>query len=190
MSRPRPVLPGVIAMSTRRTTLRHFLLRPDADGTSQNIFLYCLAYAARKFGIQVHAIVVMSTHYHAILSDPRGLFPDFKREFHRLLANATKCHRGWPAEVFDKQPTSIVELVSAAAIAEKIAYAIVNPVACGAVPAEPPRSPALLHASAKSPSRRLPKGGPVPIRPPSRGGPIMMSSWHARRPLTPQLTPP
>ena len=56
MSRPRPVLPGVIAMSTRRTTLRHFLLRPDADGTGQNIFLYCLAYAARKFGIRVHAI--------------------------------------------------------------------------------------------------------------------------------------
>jgi len=96
MSRPRPVLPGVIAMSTRRTTLRHFLLHPDSDGTSQNIFLYCLAYAARKFGIRVHAIVVMSTHYHAILSDPRGLFPDFKREFHRLLANAIKCHRGCP----------------------------------------------------------------------------------------------
>jgi len=124
-------------MSRRRTTLRHFLLRPDSDGTSQNIFLYCLAYAARKFGIRVHAIVVMSTHYHAILSDPRGLFSDFQREFHRLLANAIKCHRGWPAEVFDKQPTSIVELVSTAATAEKIAYAIVNPVACGAVPSAP-----------------------------------------------------
>ncbi|MDH5492645.1 MAG: 3'-5' exonuclease, partial [Myxococcales bacterium] len=29
---------------------------------------------ARKFGIQVHAIVVMRTRYHAIDSDPRGLF--------------------------------------------------------------------------------------------------------------------
>ncbi|MDH5492385.1 MAG: transposase, partial [Myxococcales bacterium] len=134
MSAPRQVIPNVSVMSTRRTTRRHFLLRPDADGVSQNIFLYCLAWAARKFGIQVHAVVVMSTHWHVILTDPQGVLPRFHEEFHRHLANAMKNHRGWPAELLDKRQTSVVELLCPAAILDKIAYAIANPVDCGAVP--------------------------------------------------------
>jgi len=41
------------------------------------IFTYCLAVAAKKAGILVHAIVVISNHYHIVCSDPKGRLPEF-----------------------------------------------------------------------------------------------------------------
>ena len=133
MSRPRQVLPKVCVMSTRRTTRRHYLLKPDADGTSQNIFRYCLLWTARKYGIEIHCVVVMSTHWHVIFTDHRGVAPKFHQEFHRLLANNLKNYLGWPEEVLSKSQTSVVEVLTAAALIREIAYCLANPVACGAV---------------------------------------------------------
>jgi REP element-mobilizing transposase RayT len=133
VSRPRSVLPGKTYFVTRRATRRHFLFRPDAQREMQGIFLYCLAVVAKEFGVIVHAVVVMSDHYHMVVTDVHGVFPDFTRELHRMLANVTKCHRGWAEEVFNKSQTSRVELLTVAAIIEKIAYVLANPVACFAV---------------------------------------------------------
>ena len=58
-------------MVTRRCTQRTFLLRPD-EVTNQ-VFLYCLAYAAQKTGVQVLYAMVMSNHHHAIVHPPRAL---------------------------------------------------------------------------------------------------------------------
>jgi REP element-mobilizing transposase RayT len=49
-------------MITRRCSERRFFLRPDALVTQ--IFLYCLGTAAAMFGVQLHAFVAMSNHYH------------------------------------------------------------------------------------------------------------------------------
>jgi len=127
------VLPGTSYMLTRRTTRRYFLFRPDQDGTQQNIFLYCLAVAAEKKGVEVHAVTCMSDHPHLVVTDVRGTLPKFLHQDHRLLANATKCHRGWPEEVFNKAGTSKVKLCSVGAWIDEIAYCIANPVACFAV---------------------------------------------------------
>ncbi len=99
----------------------------------QRIFLYLLAVVAAEQGVLIHAVVVMSDHVHIVMTDVRGVFPSFARELHRLLANVTKCHRGWPEEVFNKSQTSRVELVTPGAIADKIGYTLANPVACFAV---------------------------------------------------------
>ena len=107
MPAPRAVLPNVHVMSTRRTTRRHLLLKPDADGTSENIFLYCLAWAPRKYGIEVHGVVAMSMHWHVILTGHRSLLPLFHQEFHRLLAIHIKNSRGWPEELLDQPRSSI-----------------------------------------------------------------------------------
>ena len=64
MTAPRAVLPGTTYMLSRRTTRRYFLLRPDADGTMQQILLYTLAATAKELGIDVHCIAGMSTHPH------------------------------------------------------------------------------------------------------------------------------
>lgn len=109
------------------------MLRPDADGTCRDIYWYTTAVLAAKFGIILHAVQVLSTHIHEVVSDPYGNLPAFLRERNRALANALKCHRGWPEEVFQRAAASCVELYGAKAIADKIAYTIANCVEAGLV---------------------------------------------------------
>jgi hypothetical protein len=54
MSKPRRVLPGTTHMISPRCSERRYFLVPGAL-VNQNI-LYCLAYAAMLFGMQVHAV--------------------------------------------------------------------------------------------------------------------------------------
>jgi len=61
MSRPRQIVPGATVFVTRRCTQRQFLLKPSR--LVNQVFLYCLAYAAARHGILVHAFIVMSNHF-------------------------------------------------------------------------------------------------------------------------------
>jgi putative transposase len=120
-------------MITRRTTRRFFLLRPDADGALQRLYWYATAVMAKKFGIELHAVQILSTHMHEVLTDVHGVLPAFLRERNRLFANAVKCHRRWPEEVFQRAPASCVELYGAAAIVKQIGYVLANCVEAGLV---------------------------------------------------------
>ncbi len=99
----------------------------------EQVYWYCLAYAAKLHGVVVHAACLMSTHSHEVITDVRGEYPKFLHTLHRLIALCTKAYRGWPAEVFDKESTSVHTLLTPEAIIESIAYLIVNPVEAGAV---------------------------------------------------------
>lgn len=133
MSLPRCIRTGQVWMVTRRTTRRHFLLRPDADGMSQRIYWYTTAVLAEKFGIELHAVQVLSTHMHEVLTDVRGNLPAFIRERNRALANALKCHRKWPEEVFQRAPANCVQVLGEAAVLKEIAYVLANCVKAGLV---------------------------------------------------------
>ncbi len=97
------------------------------------VYWYCLAYAARLHGVLVHAACLMSTHSHEVITDVRGEYPKFLQTLHRNLALCTKAYRGWPEEVFNKQSSGAHTLLTPEAIVEAIAYLIVNPVEAGAV---------------------------------------------------------
>jgi len=75
----------------------------------------------------------MSSHDHETITDVLGTLPLFLQGFHRDLANAMKCHRGWPGEFYDKNQSSRVELTCPAAVLEEMAYVAVNPTDCGGV---------------------------------------------------------
>jgi hypothetical protein len=107
------------------------LLRPDPE--LNNLFRYCLAVLAPRFGIAVHCATVMSTHEHLVVTDTRGELPRFLQELHRLLALGIKVLRKWEGAVWDNEKTSVVELRTEQAVLEKIAYCIGNPVAAGLV---------------------------------------------------------
>jgi putative transposase len=77
--------------------------------------------------------VVMSTHEHLILTDTRGQLPRFLQELHRLLALGIKVMRRWEGAVWDHEKPSVVELRTAQAVIEKMAYVLANPVAAGLV---------------------------------------------------------
>ena len=133
MSQPRCIRPGQTWMITRRTTRRHYLLRPDRDGKTQALYWYTTAVLARKFGIRLHAVQMMSTHVHEVLTDVRGNLPAFLRERNRAFANALKCHRGWPEEVFQRAAANYVEIHGEAAVLRQIAYTLSNCVEAGLV---------------------------------------------------------
>jgi len=83
--------------------------------------------------VLVHAACLMSTHAHEVITDVRGVYPNFLETFHRNLALCTKALRGWPEEVFNKRSSGVHALLTPDAIVEAIAYLIANPVAAGAV---------------------------------------------------------
>lgn len=114
-------------MLTRRCTQRLLLLRPDPL-TNQS-FIYCLAVAAAKFGIHVHAVMVMSNHYHLIITDVRGNYPEFLGYLNSLLARCLNQHRGRSENFWASEQPGVLHLVDAAAVFDKTGYTLGNPVA-------------------------------------------------------------
>src|SRR4051812_20366591 len=126
MTMPRCIQAGKTWFVTRRTTRRFFLLRPDADKTVQDLYWYITAVLAGELGVELHAVQVLSTHMHEVLTDTRGELPRFLQQRNRLFANAIKCHRNWPEEVFARRPASCLELYGSAAVLKEIAYTLAN----------------------------------------------------------------
>lgn len=133
MTTPRCIRAGTTWFVTRRTTRRHFLLRPDPDRRLQDLYWYATAVCAAETGVEIHAVQILSTHIHEVLTDPRGELPRFLQRRNRLLANAVKCHRDWPEEVFARAPANCVALYGAAAVEREIGYTLANCVEAGLV---------------------------------------------------------
>ncbi len=131
MTQPRFVLAGDTVMVTRRTLRRHHLFRPDP--AIRHLYLYALAVCAQHFGILVHAVTLMSTHEHLVVTDPERRLPDFLRDLHRLVSLGTKVIRKWEGPVWDHEKSSVVRLLTERAMIEKLAYVMANPVKAGLV---------------------------------------------------------
>jgi REP element-mobilizing transposase RayT len=126
MVKPRCVLPGVMILVTRRCSERRFFLRPDPEVTQ--VFEYLLGLLAPKFGIAIHAYVVMSNHYHLVITDVDARLPDFEREFNSLLARSLNGFRGRFESFWDPESYNAVTLLDGDAVVEKMGYALANPV--------------------------------------------------------------
>ena len=131
VSTPRRVIPGATYLVTRRCSERRFFLRPGPEVDA--IILYCLALAADRHGILLHAYVVLSNHYHCILTDPRGVLPLFEHDFDLLVARALNARYAHFEAFWASGTYSAVVLTDRDAVLEKIAYVLANPVSAGLV---------------------------------------------------------
>jgi putative transposase len=131
VSPPRRIVPGATYLITRRCYQRTFRLRPSP--TTNAIFAYCLALALRKTGVTLHAGCVMSDHHHLVVTDVRGVLPDFLRELHRSTAKAINASQGQWENLWSAEQTSVVRLATDQDIIAKIAYVVTNPVQVGLV---------------------------------------------------------
>jgi len=113
-------------MITRRCTQRRFLLRPDPSTTQ--IFLYCLAVAAQRFGIAIFFTLANSNHHHTGIHDPDGRYPEFLQYFHRLVACCQNARLGRWENLWASEQPSVVHLADDEAALEKMVYALTNPV--------------------------------------------------------------
>jgi len=131
MSRARQFLSGTTYSVARRCTLRMFLLKPSKR--VNQLFLYCLAYAAQKYGILVHEFIAMSNHYHIEVTDPHGKLPLFMQCLDSLLARSLNAHYGrcehfWAPDTYD-----YFTIEDAQTAVDKAVYILANPVAAGLV---------------------------------------------------------
>ncbi len=119
-------------MVTRRCAQGQFLLRPSA--LVNQIFLYCLAYAAQFSGVQVVAFVCLSNHWHAIVTDVEGRLPDFMAQLNRLVGKCINASLGRFETLWSSDPYSAVKLESDEDVWDKLLYVLANPTAAGLVP--------------------------------------------------------
>jgi len=108
-----------------------FRLHPSSETTQ--IISYCLALALAKTQVVLHAACFMSNHYHLVVTDPRGLLPDFLRELNRSIAKALNLTQGEAENLWAAEPASAVLLGDDEDAIKKIAYVVANPVAAGLV---------------------------------------------------------
>ena len=124
--RPRQVLPRQFYLITRRCVQRQFLLHPDA--ATNNAFLYCLIHAALRCKIDVLLPCAMSNHYHAVIYDRAGRYPEFIEHFHKLMARSQNALRGRWENLWSSEQTCVVKLVDREAVMDKLVYTATNPV--------------------------------------------------------------
>ena len=132
MTAPRQVIPGATYLVTRRCTQRQLLLRPDP--IVNQIFRFCLAVAAERHGILIHAVCGLGNHYHAVLTHPRGELPEFEEWLNKFLAKCMNVYRK-RFENFWACPGSYsaVRLEGEEDFLRKLAYVLTNPVQSGLV---------------------------------------------------------
>ncbi len=126
MSKARPVIPGQISLVTRRCAGRRFLLVPLRDITE--VFGYALGYAAGKFGVKIHAVCVLSNHYHLVLTDCLGLLPEFMHWLNGTLARCLNRYHDREENFWAPPPYSRVDLGESNDIVSKMVYTLANPV--------------------------------------------------------------
>jgi REP element-mobilizing transposase RayT len=116
---------------TRRCAQRQFLLKPSP--ATNDVFLYVLAVAARRFGIRVHAYCVLSNHFHLVLTDPDARLPAFEQYLGSLVARALNVSLERLEDFWAPPSYSAVSLLAPTDIVDKAAYVLANPVAAGLV---------------------------------------------------------
>jgi REP element-mobilizing transposase RayT len=129
---PRQILPGTSYLVTRRCSERRPFLVPSPK--LNDLFLYILAAAARRCGIQLHSYCVLSNHFHLVLTDPLARLPEFMQYLDSLVARSVNLLRG-RSEVFWAKPSgySAVTPIDPGDVLAKCAYVLANPVAAGLV---------------------------------------------------------
>jgi REP element-mobilizing transposase RayT len=131
-------VPGGTYLVTRTTVMSLYLLTPNR--VLNQIFEYCLAWAAQNRGILLHAASVESNHFHLVVTDTLGKLSEFVQELDRCLARCLleyyrakfptrRLEALWsPAKSF-----GATLLVNANAVLDKIVYTLTNPVKDGLV---------------------------------------------------------
>ncbi len=126
MSVARPIFQRVSLMLTRRARGRTFLLRPSKR--TNQIVAYVVAVIAARRNIELHALVVMSNHWHVCLTDPDGTIVDFQRDCHQFIARGLNAHHGEFESLWSSGSPSRVECDGADDLVARIAYTMANPV--------------------------------------------------------------
>jgi len=132
--RARPIVPGRSYKVTKRCNERRMYLTPgEKPEVIAGLVGYCLAYCARRYGMQIHAAVFMSNHYHIDLTDPHGKLVEFKRLLNSMIARALNARRSRFGGFWDRDAACDTHRPNDEETFMDLVYTIVNPVSAGLV---------------------------------------------------------
>lgn len=128
---PRPIIEGDLYLVTRRAAGRCFFLRPSP--LVNQIIEYIVAVVAARTGVLIHALTVLSNHYHLAASDPEGRMPAFLRDANSLIARHLNCTFGCWESLWANEQTSLVRASGDEDVKGRMVYTMANPTAAGLV---------------------------------------------------------
>jgi REP element-mobilizing transposase RayT len=131
VTQPRIVVRGACILITRRCFGRQFLLHPDPSVVA--LFLAVLSTAAASYGMAILGAVQMSNHYHIVVHDRHGRYPEFVGWMNAKLTRGINRLRGRVDTMWEARQTSVVELGDDESVLEALAYVHLNPMAAGLV---------------------------------------------------------
>jgi putative transposase len=132
--RARPIYPGRSYKITRRCVGRLLLLSPGTQADELTNFIgYCLAYAATRYGIQVHASVWMSNHHHTDVTDPDGNLVPFKQLLHSMIARGRNARLGRQDSFWSGDDACDTGRSTDDESLKDLVYTLTNPVKAGLV---------------------------------------------------------
>ncbi len=126
MTLPKRRLPGTAYFLSPVCDRKEFRLKPTTE--TKAAFAFTLVESAIKHGIDIIAVMQMSSHYHAVVYDRLGTLSDFLRDFHGLMGKFGNARDGventkfWSAE-----DSETVEIGDMDTLAAKVAYTLANP---------------------------------------------------------------
>lgn len=126
MRKPRRLTPESYWEITARCARTEFRLRPDAARTEGLGYYLARALAACP-GIRLLCVGHMSNHFHLVLRDDSAELSKFMCLFEGPLAKYINELDGARGQVFERRFAGI-EAIDKAAVLDRIAYAVVNPV--------------------------------------------------------------
>ncbi|MDH5675229.1 MAG: hypothetical protein OEZ06_24125 [Myxococcales bacterium] len=138
-------------MVTRTCDLRRFYLRPVP--VVKQIVRYCLFRAAAKYGVLLHAVILLSNHFHLILTDTTGRLDLFMAWLDRCIANCLL--ENFREQYPDRYTETIwcdrsyndLLLTNHAAVRDKLCYTVLNCIKDRLVP-KYKQWPGVLHGPA------------------------------------------
>ncbi len=126
-----PVFPNTTLMETRRCSERRFFLRPSKR--TNHIVLYCLAFAAEKYEVELHGYCAESNHIHEVDTDTQGNGPEFRQLKNSLIARAMNVELDRREAFWSPTDKEVTVLADTGAQIEAYAYTLANPVKDGLV---------------------------------------------------------
>ncbi|HRE90663.1 MAG TPA: hypothetical protein PK095_16170, partial [Myxococcota bacterium] len=126
MTQPKRRLPGTAYFLSPVCERHEFRLKPTPQ--TRAAFAFTMVEAANRHGIDIIAVMQMSSHYHAVVYDRLGTLSDFMRDFHGVMGrfgswrDKVENTKFWSAE-----ESETVEIGDMDALVECTAYALANP---------------------------------------------------------------
>ncbi len=120
-------------MITHRVAQRLLRLRPTSATPALDLvrraFVYCVGWAAGLYGVQIHALVVLSNHWHAVVTLREANLSDFAHRVHLFVSKLLNVAQHEGENLWSTRSYSAVLLPTREDVLDKLVYVICNAVA-------------------------------------------------------------